>query len=784
MKKLLQVVLAGAAVVPGVVLGQPGEGLAPYFGFNEARIVKVDDDCGPVVTGDFNGDGRPDLAVVNNRKSRIEIHFLRAAKRDSEESQKAARANELPPNPWYDREYVSVAHRVMALQPLDVDGDGKLDLIYAGSQPAELVVLKQNGGKFEEAAKQRVKDLGARQDGLAIADVLGDGAPEVIVLVGGRIGVFTLDKSGRMSEPVMLGSGDNLRSLSIEDFNGDGKADVLGLAPEDGSPLRLWLQGQDPGQTGKSGMLATELRFEMPQLREATPVRFPRRAAASIGVIERASQRLVFFDLAASAVASGADGSLSEREVQAEVTAFPEAGTKSRAVVVADLDGDGMSDILANDQKGNAIILYRQQPGAGLGRGTPFGTLKQPKGLDAGKWSGSDGWRVFVLSEEEKTVGVAAYDAASGRISFPEPISLATAGASPVTMRYLVVGGKPTLGVVVKDKRDYVLELHQAHLADAKPATIALKDLKRDPAAILPFDADRDGTPDLLLLTPGEAMVMVKCEQKGEAFTPLQMLAKDAMPQFGLVQAAGPDNTALLDVDGDGKDELVIADSNYVRFCAYDAKKGWRVVDQVNVPDSSTQLVALTQLAGADGPRLVAADKSNGRLLLFGLNEARRWTLRDRIRVLGFPLGSVRGGAFAGDGQPGVLCVGDDAFALVRLGGERPSLKEFAAYRSDSENRIEHDLVTGDLNGDSYLDAVVLDAKEQMCQVLTFSAARKLLPATEFKVFESRLFTRGEAREMEPSQALIADVTGDGKDDLVLVVHDRVLIYPQMTEAK
>jgi hypothetical protein len=78
----------------------------------------------------------------------------------------------------------------------------------------------------------------------------------------------------------------------------------------------------------------------------------------------------------------------------------------------------------------------------------------------------------------------------------------------------------------------------------------------------------------------------------------------------------------------------------------------------------------------------------------------------------------------------------------------------------------------------------VLDAKEQMCQVLTFSAARKLLPATEFKVFESRLFTRGEAREMEPSQAIIADVTGDGKDDLVLVVHDRVLIYPQMTEAK
>jgi hypothetical protein len=30
----------------------------------------------------------------------------------------------------------------------------------------------------------------------------------------------------------------------------------------------------------------------------------------------------------------------------------------------------------------------------------------------------------------------------------------------------------------------------------------------------------------------------------------------------------------------------------------------------------------------------------------------------------------------------------------------------------------------------------------------------------------------------------IADVTGDGRDDLVLVVHDRVVIYPQMAEPK
>lgn len=805
------VILSAAAglCLAGSALAQPAESLAPYFGFGEARYVKVDEECGPAVVADFNGDGRPDLAIVNNRKSRIEIYYLRAAKRTVEEQEKATKVNELPPSPWYDREYVSVAHRVMAVAAFDVDGDKKPDLIYAGAQPSELVVMLQDkGGKFAVAGKKRVRDLGARQDSLAVADVMGDEAPEVVTLVGDRVNIFSMDKSGRLGEPVLLGSGDKIRQVFVDDFDGDGKPDVMAVVPDDAAPLRLWLQSQDPEKKGKAGLLAAELRFEMPQLREALPVRFPKRASASIAALERTSQRIVFYDLSKQAVAGGNESeAVGEREVQAEVTAFADTGSRNRSVAIADLGGDGMPDLITTDQKGNAVVLYRQEAGVGLGRGQSFSAFKTPKVIDVGRWSG-DGKRVFVLSDEEKAVGVSAWDAGTGRISFPEPLALATAGATPVTMSYLEPAGKPTLAVIVKDKRDYALEVHQpgesgagANDSGAKDqkgekgageksdkksgaGTVALKDLKRDPAAILPFDADRDGTPDLLLLTPGEAMVMVKCEQKDGAYALGQVLTKDTMPQFGLVQAAGPDNTMLLDVDGDGKDELVIADSNYIRFCAYDAKKGWRVVDQVNVQDSSTQLagVALLDLGTRDKPdqRIVASDKANSRLLLFAKNQAGRWALRERVRVLGFQVGPIKTGAFAGDGKPGVLCISDDAFALVRLGGQRPALDQFAAWHSDSENRLQYGLASGDVNGDGYTDVVVLDGKEQMCQILTFSTSRKVFSATEFKVFETRLFQRGETREMEPSDAIIGDMTGDGKDDLGLVVHDRVIVYPQM----
>jgi hypothetical protein len=497
---------------------QPAESIAPYFGFDEPRIVKVDNDCGPVLVADFNGDGWPDVAIVNNRKSRIEIHYLRPSPRGPGEQERVTRANELPPNPWYDREYVSVAHRVSAVRAYDVDGDGRLDLIYAGVQPAELVVMRQESpSRFTVMSKTRVKDMAARQDGLEVADVVGDRSPEVLALAGGKISVFSLDSKGRLGEPRVLGSGDVIRGIRVEDFDGDGRMDVLAVVPDDAAPVRLWLQTQDPGARAKEGMLASELRFEMPSIRDVATVRFRGRPAASVGVIERTSQRVVFYDLAAREVGGESEaGIVSEREVQAEVTGFPDSGVKGRPAVAADLTGNGKLDLLSVDQKGNAILVYRQRAEVGLTAPESFPAFKTPKQVDVGAWftgAGSGGRpQVFVLSEEEKAVGVARIDG-EGRVGFPTPISFNTAGATPTVMK-LVPGPAPTLAVILKDRRDYALELHTRSGDGAEwktgVETAALKDVKRDPSAILPFDFDGDGVTDLLILTPGESMMIVR----------------------------------------------------------------------------------------------------------------------------------------------------------------------------------------------------------------------------------------------------------------------------------
>lgn len=774
--------ITGQFMLAATCLAQPADDLARYFGFDPMRTVVIDDGCGPAVVVDVNADGRPDLVVANNRKSRIELHLLRAEERPVQQAERQTRANEIPPNPWYDRVELSVPHRITAMRVHDVDADGMVDLVYAGSNPAELVIMRQTArARFEIITRRRTPDLAARQGGLHIADLAGDDAPEMVALVDGKAQVFPLSSAGVIGDPLVLASAGPLAAVMPEDFDGDGRTDLLGVAPDDAAPLRLWLQRQDPRSSAKRGLLGAETRFEMPQVREVEPVRFPGRAAASIGAIEKASRRIVFYDYAAkpgaSVLATHAGGA--EMEAQAEVTGFADGANKDRSIAIGDLDGDGLPDLLATDTKTNSVVVHRQSRGVGLGRGEAFSAFKKPKTVAMEQWDGSGPLEVFVLSEEEKAVGVASFDSEKGRLSFPTPLSIKTAGGAPVAMAAVRIDGKPTLAVVVKVKRDHTLELHTP---DGEARLIELKNVNRPPQSILAADPDQDGHTDLLLFTPGEPMVMVRGtgESGGVGFS---VLTDAEMPQFGLVQAAGPDNTALLDVTGNGRAELLIADENYVRACAFDVKSGWRVVEQVTVRDAGAKLTGLATLGEGAAAQVVATDRANGRVLVLARTSAGEpLTLSARLRVRGFPLAGVWCGAFGGSDEAAILCTNEEGFALVRLSGQRAELSEFAAYRAESERRVEHELEVGDVNADGHVDVIVLDAGEQMCQVLSFSAARKLHMAMEFEVFQSRLFSGGMSREFEPRSAVVADATGDGRQDLVLIVHDRVQVYPQATK--
>lgn len=761
----LNVVVLGTMTAIASAANGTDPRLADYFGFSPLEVVKIDQNAGPLQVADVNGDGLLDLIAVNNFKSRIEVHYQKADAKPDDELTGTLDVNELPEHWRFRKQLISVSHRVSAVAAHDFDGDGRMDLIYTGSPPEIVFVRQSQPGVFDVARRTSVKGLSANRNGLAVTDLIGDNRPELAVLVNGQIWIYPLNNT-TLGQPVKLMAGSNMLAFFVEDFNGDGRQDVIGVVPDDSAPVRLWLGGLD----GSQGVLGAQLRFEMPALRDLKPLRFPNEPAARIAVIEAASRRMVMYNVESERIAATGD-----RDASMRVYSFTDPANRKRSVSVVDVDGDGLLDLLATDTQSNAVVMYRQMAGKGMQPGQNFPSYSELLYLAAGNVDSDPSAEVFVLSEKEGVVGRS--NVTNGRLSYPQAMTL-SAGSTPVVLALVQLEHGPHLAVVGKDARNYVLDLIDM---EGKLETIKLGALSRSPETVVALDADQDGKTDLLLFTPDKPMTMLTAAEKG-----FKLLESKDMGQFGLVQAASSTNTEEFDVDGDGKPELLIADRNYVRAVRYQpagqegVSPGWQVVAQINADDPTAKLVSVAVL----GDRIVAADRENRQLLVMGRDSSSggAWKQLESLNVRGFNFTSIYAGSFAGDGQENILAIGDDGFAVIRLGGDRTKLTEFAAFRNDKQRRMEHEMAVGDVNSDGFVDIVALDAGEQMCELFTFSEAKRLLVASEFKIFESKIFSGGEAREIQPSMVIIADITGDGANDLLMLTHDRVLIYPQMTE--
>jgi hypothetical protein len=166
-----------------------------------------------LATGDFNRDGIPDLAVVSYCCPGGGVSILLG---NGDGTFQPAVNYAAGDQPW-------------SVVAVDLNRDGKLDLVVANSLGRRLTVLLGNGdGSFRHGPQSPA--LAAFQNSVFSGDFNGDGKPDIAALSYQNpckcISILLGNGDGTFQEPIVTAPPFEVDSIGIGDFNGDGKLDI------------------------------------------------------------------------------------------------------------------------------------------------------------------------------------------------------------------------------------------------------------------------------------------------------------------------------------------------------------------------------------------------------------------------------------------------------------------------------------------------------------------------------------------------------------------------------
>ena len=175
-------------------------------------------------------------------------------------------------------------------------------------------------------------------------------------------------------------------------------------------------------------------------------------------------------------------------------------------------------------------------------------------------------------------------------------------------------------------------------------------------------------------------------------------------------------------------------------------------------------------------PSLFLFDAEHKQLTLCERDAAGVWQVVKNLDLPITDFSSIRGTTM---GAPAVAFTGQNTVAWLPLAGEVWQITKLDDYDTPIKDGFLNDLVAGDLNGSGRKQIVFMETAKNYLDLVLFDTHRKLVPGDRWQVFEQHTFRNSANSLPEPREAAVADVTGDGKNDLIVLVHDRVLVYPQ-----
>lgn len=744
--------------------------LAQYYGFSGVELYELNGRASNMVAGDFSHDGRTDLLLVDNRASCLRLLRQRTPDEESAESG-SSHVNDLQSDWRFEKQEISVDKQVAGLAAGDLDGDGRLDVAYVGL-PDRLIIRYQRGDDrvvWNKSWSVRLPGLAPVAWMISAGDLNGDDRCDLVVLGKTAMYLIYQNAEGEMEAPVRLtNTSTQLSLVQAADINGDGRNDVCYMANE-GSKRGLCARLQTT-----DGRLGPELWFDLQQSRSVTVSDVDDQAGREILTIEQRTGRLMVSQLTTP---TADDPAAPRRLVHFGIGDGTSSG-QDRAVATGDIDGDGLSDVIVTDPENAQVLVFRQNGVDGLGPAESFPSLLGATDACTIDLDGDGQQEVVLMSETENQVAVSRFD--SGRLTFPKPVTRAQEGKSLAGIQASQVDGKAILTICTKAKgrsRNNPLRLYQMTLAADGSSEEASRAAEFEaggsgtPAVrLMKMDVNSDGREDLLVIPRGagsNGIITFLANDDG-------LLSEEPLPsRLSLGKGApGP-----LFIHGDN---VLVGRGAFARAMKLEAGR-WNVADQFNAAEQKARISgAVAMDYDHDGTdEIVLIDTGIDRLRILK-NDAGLYRPWREVELGSLKFRSAVVDDVNGDQADDLLLFGDQRVSVLYSGHVVAELSEIATWESDRDDAYAADVISGDINGDGVTDLAVIDTSINGLEILNVSSTDEIRAATHFRVFEEkRLVSSAESRGTEPREGLIADVTGDGRDDLILLCHDQLIVYPQ-----
>jgi hypothetical protein len=302
------------------------------------------------VVGDFDGDKKQDIAIVNSGSNNVTFRY----------GDGAGGFNSSVFN--FD---VGTQPRSLALA--DFNGDGRQDIVTAnfGSNNVYLTL----GNPVNGFGSSTIFAVGTNPFSVAVGDFNGDGRPDIVTANFGSndISILLGSATGGFGAATSFTMGGQPRSVAVADFNNDGKQDIV-TANNATNNISIRL-GDGTGGFGSATNFAAGSKPE----------------SVAVGDFNGDGKQDV-----ATANSGTNNVSILVGDGSGAVAIFNPigVGTTPFSVVVGDFDGDGKQDLaVANSGSDNVSIINGDGAG-GFGAATNFAVGSQPRSVAVGDFNG------------------------------------------------------------------------------------------------------------------------------------------------------------------------------------------------------------------------------------------------------------------------------------------------------------------------------------------------------------------------------------------------------------